>query len=260
MATTSVLGRPRLTWHTRATWSAREDRLAFVLWLALLWAGILAGFGVDMSRFLHESPSEPRIVDVHAFVFSIWMLILTAQVLLVVGDRVALHRKLGWFAAGWACLMLVLGPLAAFASQTLVLHGPEYDPAFLSVQFGGVTEFFILLAWGITLRRNAAAHKRIMILSTLALADAGFNRFSGWIWPAMPSSLVVWYIWTYYGSLLIIAAMAAWDWWRGRLMKQFAIGAVGLLAAECVEDLLYHWGPWKVLTTAIIAAWMRHFG
>lgn len=259
MATASAVGNPRSAWHTRAAWSAREDRTAFVVWLALIWIGILAGFGVDMSRFLHESPPEPRIVDVHAFVFSFWMVLLTVQVLLVAGDRVALHRKLGWFAAGWAGLMLVLGPLAAFASQTLVLHGPEYDPPFLSIQLGGVTEFFLLLVWGISLRKNPAAHKRIMILSTLALSDAGFNRFSGWIWPAMPSSLLVWYVWCYYGSVLVIAGMAAWDWWRGRLMKQFAAGAVFLLAAEGVEDLLYHWGPWKIFTTAAIAAWARHF-
>lgn len=259
MATASAVGKPRSTWHARATWSSRDDRKAFMVWLALLWAGILSGFGVDMSRFLHESPPEPRVVDVHAFVFTIWMLILTTQILLVVGDRVALHRKLGWFAAGWACLMLLLGPWAAFASQTLAFHTPGSDPAFLSIQLGGITEFFILLAWGISLRKNPAAHKRIMILSTVALADAGFNRFSGWIWPAMPASLAVWYIWTYYGNVLIIAAMAAWDWSRGHLMKQFAVGAVFLLAAEGIEDLLYHWAPWKVFATSLIAAWVRHF-
>jgi hypothetical protein len=259
VATASAVGKPRSTWHSRATWSARDDRKAFIVWLALLWTGILAGFGVDFSRFLQEAPPEPRVVDLHAVVFTVWMLLLTTQVLLVVGNRVALHRKLGWFVVGWAGFMAIMGPWAAFASQTLVLHGPEYDPPFLSIQLGGITEFLILLAWGISLRKNPAAHKRIMILSTVALVDAGFNRFAIWIWPAMPQSLLVWYVWAYYGNMLIIVAMASWDWWRGRLMKQFALGALGLLAAEGLEDLLYHWGPWKVLTTSLIAAWARHF-
>lgn len=53
--------------------------------------------------------------------------------------------------------------------------------------------------------------------------------------------------------------MAAWDAWRGRLMRQFILGAVGLAGLECLEDFLYHRGPWKVFTTGLIAAWARHF-
>ena len=49
--------------------------------------GLLAGFGVDLSRFFHETPPAPRVIGVHAFVFTGWMLLLTTQVLLVVGDR-----------------------------------------------------------------------------------------------------------------------------------------------------------------------------
>ena len=179
MATTSAVGRPGSTWHTRATWSARQDRLAFVLWLGLLWTGVLAGFGVDMGRFVHEAPPAPRVVYFHAVVFVGWMLLLTAQVLLVVGDRVALHRRLGWIATGWACLMAVMGPWAAFASQTVLIHGPEYDPPFLAVQMGDIIAFVILVAWGISLRKNPAAHKRIMILSTVALIEAGYGRITG---------------------------------------------------------------------------------
>ncbi|HEY2736755.1 MAG TPA: hypothetical protein VGK45_00030, partial [Thermoanaerobaculia bacterium] len=66
MATAPAVGQPGLTWHTRATWSAREDRKAFLVWLALLWIGVLAGFGVDLPRFLHEAPPPPLVVHVHA--------------------------------------------------------------------------------------------------------------------------------------------------------------------------------------------------
>jgi hypothetical protein len=62
--------------------------------------GIGAGFAVDFSRYLQENPAPPRIVHVHAAVFTVWMLLLTAQVLLVLGNRVAWNRRLGWFAAG----------------------------------------------------------------------------------------------------------------------------------------------------------------
>ena len=84
MPTAPAVVRSRFKWHTRATWSAREDRIPSLVWLALIWFGIVAGFGVDMPRFLHESPPPAAVVDVHAVAFTVWLLLLTAQVLLVV--------------------------------------------------------------------------------------------------------------------------------------------------------------------------------
>jgi hypothetical protein len=184
-------------------------------------------------------------------------LLLTAQVLLVVGDRVALHRKLGWIAAGWACLMAILGPWTAMVAKAPVTSGPA-SPQFLSVNFGSILAFVLLVLWGIALRRNPAAHKRIMILSTIAILDPGYGRVTGWLWPE-PQSMLPWFFYNFYGDILVVSLMAAWDAWRGRLMKQFAFGALGLVVLEYLQDLLYHWGPWKVFTTALVAAWMKHF-
>jgi hypothetical protein len=86
--------------HVRGTWSARDDRAASAVWLGLLWLGMIAGFGLDIPRYLHEKPAPPMSLHVHAAVFSIWMWLLTTQVLLVLRDRVSWHRKLGWFATG----------------------------------------------------------------------------------------------------------------------------------------------------------------
>lgn len=257
MATTSAVSSAGFQWHTRATWSPREDGWAFAVWLGLLWVGLLAGFGVDLTRFFHETPPAPRVVGVHAFVFTGWMLLLTTQVLLVVRDRVRWHRKLGWLTAGWACLMGVMGPWAAAASQSLDLKGPEYVPPFLSVQLGDIAGFLLFVAWGIALRRNPAVHKRIMILSTIALIDAGFGRFTSWVWPTEPTSRIMWFLWDFYGNVLLLALMTLWDWRRGRLMKQFVLGALILVTMEIVETLLYFWSPWKEVTASWVHAWAR---
>lgn len=259
MATSQAVTKPTTRLHSRATWSARDDRLAFVAWLAFLWIGILVGFGVDIPRFLHEVPPAPTIIYYHGAVFTIWMLLLTAQITLVVSNRVALHRRLGWFLAGWACLMAVLGPWAAFASQTVLIHGPEYNPPFLSLQLGDIVAFVVLLAWGISLRKNPAAHKRIMILSTLAIVNVGFARISRHIWHP-PGSILVWYFWEFAFSCMLVALMGIYDWRRGRLMKQFAIGAGGLLVWQALMTFLLHWPPWKMFASGLVAAWARHFG
>jgi hypothetical protein len=53
----------------------------------------------------------------------------------------------------------------------------------------------------------------------------------------------------FHGNVLILTLIAAWDAWRGRPMRQFALGAMGLVVLECLQDVLYHWGPWKVFAT-----------
>jgi hypothetical protein len=260
MATAAALRAPRTTLHTRGSWPAREDRIPSAVWLAILWVGMIAGFGMDASRYLHHKPPPPIIVHFHAGVFTVWMLLLTTQVLLVVGERVSIHRKLGVFAVGWACLMAFMGPAAfiAVVAQAAKLHGPFPYP-FLSVHIVDIGGFLVLLAWGIALRKNPAAHKRMMILSTVSLADPGFNRFIAYILPAEPHSVTIWFLYAFYGNALLIVLMTAWDWYRARLIRSFLVGAVGLLAAEYVASALYFWKPWQQLTLGWVTAWAKHF-
>lgn len=257
MATTPVLRRSTVILHQRGTWSAREDRIPSAVWLGVLWLGMLVGFGVDMPRFAHENPPAPKVIYIHAAVFIVWLLLLTTQVTLVLRDHVSWHRKLGWFAAAWACLMAVLGPWAALASLAANLQKPvDITPPFLSVNFVDIGGFLVLLVWGFALRRNPAAHKRMMILATISLADPGFARFSGWLLPE-PASVVPWFFSVFYGNMLLVAFMAAWDWWKARLMRSFLIGASALLAGEFVASLLYFWGPWKAITYEWVVAWAK---
>ena len=236
-----------------------DDRTPSAVWLGLLWLGMILGFGVDFHRFLHEHPSAPRILYVHAIVFTGWMLLLTAQVLLVLGDRIAWHRKLGWFLAGRACLMVILGPWGVMASQAAALGTPFSDPPFLSDNITSMVSFVVILAWGIALRKNPAAHRRLMILTTVAICDPGFGRFSQFLWPNEPHSVVVWFFYSFYGNVLLVTLMAAWDLWRGRLIRSFVFAASGMLAAEAAASMLYFWPPWKAVTLSWVQLWATHF-
>ena len=260
MATAPAIQTSRTILHVRGNWSAREDRTASAVWLGILWVGTIVGFGVDFPRYLHEKPPPPLVLHVHGVVFTLWMLIVTAQVLLVMRDKVSWHRRFGWFAIGWVCLMGVLGPWAAMASEVATLNTPAASPQFLSVIFGGLLQFFALIAWGVVLRKNPAAHKRIMMLSMVSLADPGFSRFSGWIWPNEPHSMVLWFFYPFYGNVLLLALMTAWDLWLGRLMRSFIIGVMAMLATEIVSTWLYFWQPWAVLTHGWVVTWAKYLG
>jgi hypothetical protein len=259
LATAPAVQQVRRVLHVRGNWSARDDRAPSAAWLVILWIGMIVGFGVDFSGFLKQMPPAPKVIWVHAFVFTMWMVLLTVQVLLVLRDRVANHRKFGWFAVLWAGLMAVFGPWAAIAAQVVTIGTPYFDPQFLCINLVDITGFLALLAWAITLRKNPAAHRRMMILATIALADPGFGRFTEWLWPVMPSNVIVWFFYLFYGNVLLVALMAAWDWWRGRLMRSFVIGAAALLASEVICALLYFWAPWKAATAQFVEFCAKRF-
>ncbi|MDE3199615.1 MAG: hypothetical protein KGN79_01740 [Acidobacteriota bacterium] len=260
MATAASVQQSRWVLHSRANWSARDDRKSFVVWLALMWIGLLWGFGVNLRKAASAVPPKPTVVWIHGGVFALWPVLLTLQILLVVGERVGWHRKMGWVSVGWACVMLVMGPWAAVASQSQVLYGPSYDPPYLALQLGDIFLFALFLGWAVLTRKNVAVHKRLMILCTLPLMNAGFGRVSEWFWPHTPHSAAVWFVWSFYGEVVIVAMMLILDWWRGNLLKQFVAGTLVLVGVEWVEALLYFWKPWQDVTAQWVATWARHAG
>ena len=243
----------RWKWHVRGNWPTQEDRIPSGVWLGVLWVGMLLGFGMDAKRFLGQNP--PLLLHAHAAVFTIWMFLLTAQVLLVVRDRVDIHRKLGWFLVFWACLMGVMGPVGVYSRLMTWTRasGPHPYP-FMSVHIVDIGGFLVLLAIGIAMRKNPAAHKRLMILSTAALADPGFNRFIGYIYTTEPTTVFGWFLNVFYGNILIVALMLGWDWWKGRLVRSYVIASVLMLLSMYIASVLYFSPSWNALTLEWVKA------
>lgn len=268
MGTASAIHRRGDFLHTRGTWSLRDDRTMFAVCLGVLWFGMITGFGLDFHSYLYQVPPAPTILHIHAVVFAVWMLILTAQVTLVMKDRIRWHMKMGVFAMGWAGLMVLVGPWAVMSWMALnlqrLLHPPFPPPLlptqFLAVNLADLSCFAVLLAWGFTLRKNPAAHKRMMILSTVALADPGFARLfkhlTGW----QATSPFEFFCYVFYGNVLLVALIAIWDLWKGRLMRQFVVGAAGMLATFYVAAVLFFWKPWQATTLGWVEAWKHTFG
>ena len=217
---------------------------------------MLLGFGLDAKRFLGQHP--PLLLHLHATVFTIWMFLITVQVLLVVRNRVDVHRRLGWFLAAWACLMGVMGPVGLYTATMMYVkaHGVGPDP-FMAVQILDISSFLVLLAIGIGLRKNPAAHKRMMILSSAALASPGFSRFLGYIYPADAHTPFTFLLTVYYGNILLIVLMLGWDLYRGRLIRSHVIASFVLLACLCINSVLYFWPPWSNLTLQWVTAWAK---
>lgn len=228
--------RPDPGWAPRA-----QDRTACLVLLILLWFGIASGFGLDLPSFFAETPSAPRIVHFHAVVFVGWMVFLTVQILSIRNRHVAWHRRWGAFGAGLATLMLAVGPATAIAVDRQGWFFHHKQPNFLAVQLGDLVSFGVLVAFALAFRKRPSTHKRLMLMATIALSAAGWARLEGALdhnhWP---KGLIYDFPQLYYGSVILLAAVAAYDLaTRRRLHPAFLAGATFILGMETLEVLLW---------------------
>jgi len=69
----------------------RTDRTAYVVWMSIIWAAMLAGFGLDFTRYLHEAPPPPPILHIHGAVYVIWLILVSMQIFLVQAGNIRFH-------------------------------------------------------------------------------------------------------------------------------------------------------------------------
>ena len=156
------------------------DRNVYLALVILSWIGIFMGFGIDIQRHVAKSGLHyPLIVHLHAFLFVGWMILLTTQVLLIRFKRYGIHRTLGLILVAWAAAMAVVRPVTAWIMEKAALHTPDADPGFLAIQVGDILIFTTLVIAGVLSRRLPSAHKRLMLLATFDLTNAGFARWLG---------------------------------------------------------------------------------
>lgn len=253
ISTTVASPRPRM--RPDPGWAPLpQDRTAALVMLILLWFGIAAGFGLDMPSFFAQTPAAPPIVHFHAVVFVGWMVFLTVQILFIRNRRVAWHRRLGLFGAGLAGLMLVLGPLTAIAVDRQAWFFHHHQPNFIAIQLGGILAFAALIACGLAFRARPSAHKRLMLLATIALSSAGFSRLEGALdhhhWP---KGLFYDFPQLYYGDVILLAAIAAYDLaTRRRLHPAFIAGAPFVLALEAAAAVFWRSDAFTPIARRII--------
>ena len=244
--------------QSTATWPARSDRRAALVWLAIFWIIVGVGFGFDLHNYFHELPPVPFIVHVHAIATTLWLLVVTALILMVETGNVKIHRTFGWFVVGYAPVVVFIAVWAELSWQALNLHTPGDLPAqFLSIAFSGPLCLALLLPYGILLRRNSAAHRRVLILAAISISDAGFSRMVSLFLPA-PATFLGTYLFYEGGTLLIILLIFLWDWKKNRVMKQFLEAAALVVAVGLTGTWLYFNATWQAITNGWLVAWTPH--
>lgn len=228
-------------------------RQAWYVGLALLMTTIaVAGFWPSYwGPLLSGSLQLHWVLHLHGIVFTGWMVVLVTQVVLVSRGRSDLHMSLGkTVGAAWGLILLTIGLTATFGRAAPAI-GNEFESlaafiARLPIPFGDMVSFVLLFGAGIVLTDQPQAHKRLMVLATVALLAAPTARLLQlFIGPPEPAFYVALFI------LPLVPAFLAmgYDWWsRSRIHPAYWAGMVVLLA----NASKYFWArteTWRTLSS-----------
>jgi hypothetical protein len=233
-----------------------RDRGIYIVWIALIWVGTIVGFLPDLPRYLAEKPAPPFVLHLHGFVYFVWLVVVSVQIALVEVRKPALHRRLGWWLVGLSATLVPLGLVAAMVDMARAAAHTPYEPEFLGLEFQSMLVFAILLALATHMRRDLAAHKRLMILLTVDLLDPGASRAWGFFSPYQPTGPFGWWLHYFWANAAMVLAMIGWDIWRhGRVHPALLTGAALLASGEAVAVVLQFSPWWHVEATALVVAW-----
>jgi hypothetical protein len=161
--------------------SSRFDKLFFPGAAVVILVTVFLGFArTYYLAGVFRAPLPNLLVHIHGAVFSLWILLLILQTSLIASNQVAIHRRVGLLGFGLACLMVILGLMAA--TDSLARHFAPGEAgvgvkAFYAVPVGDMLVFSTLIYFGFRNRSSSATHKRLMLIATIALLDAAFVRW-----------------------------------------------------------------------------------
>ncbi|QUD89280.1 hypothetical protein [Phenylobacterium montanum] len=172
------------------SFSGRDDRGFFVRGAIIMAVTVAAGFTFNLAAG-RSSFGAPLLIHAHAITFMGWVTIYLTQNILVAKGNFALHRRLGWLAACWVGLMLVLGCAVTIfdirAARVPFFFRPAqflvFDPLTLFA-FAGLTYA------AIAMRRRTDWHRRLHFCAMSMMMGPAFGRLlpspllAPWAWEA----------------------------------------------------------------------------
>jgi hypothetical protein len=155
---------------------------------ALLLVLVFLGFGRTLYlRAFFDVPPIGVWVWVHGLALTAWFVGLFSQTTLVAVRRTDLHRRAGWVLAGVAVVVVATstwitsGVVAAmFAAGFEANVVTALAPRVAWGNYAAALTFALLVGAAVGLRRHAQAHKRFMLLASIAIITPALARLLQW--------------------------------------------------------------------------------
>ncbi len=225
---------------------------SFFFWMTLVMAFVVfAGFGASYFQPMAAGTLRPvaPIVHIHGVFYFAWMILLVVQSWLVNHKSMAVHRSMGLAGISIATGIVFLASTVTFLSTGKALaENPSafvYELMYLSLI--AIIAFSILFIYAINNIRDSEAHKRFILLATVAFLAGGLNRIFIFLFEFEFTPF-----WILYVSVdLIILAFLVYDWRTlGKLHRATILGAAinvvpqllhGAIANSSAFYALTHW-------------------
>ena len=230
--------------QTRALPGRRFDHLFFSSMALLVLATVFLGFARTYylaGVFLAPLPS--LIIHLHGAAFTCWILLLVTQTSLVFAGRVDIHRRLGIAGFLLACLMVILGVLAATNALNRNAAPPPVDAKFFYIiPLTDMLVFATLIFFAFRARSNPSAHKRLIFIGTVALMIAPIARWPIWSHRDPLKATLV--------SYIFLLILVAYDLWSTRKLHRATIWAGAfLIFVQQIRIPIGHTAAWHSFAT-----------
>lgn len=207
----------------------------------------------------------PPLTHLHALFFYGWLLLFVRQTALAASGRLARHRELGVAGVALATGMCFVGLGMAIGSLKRLEAAGAGDPAraFSIVSFSAIVLFAALFAAAIVNVKKPELHKRLMLVATVSMLQAGIGRWfllflaparpAGFIGPPAVPPVFVTVLPGLVTDLLIVAAIIHDRRIRGRVHPVYWYAGACVLAVQLLRVPLSTTSAWMHITHWLVA-------
>ena len=224
--------------------------VASCLALAITFVGFFKTFILPSVR---GTFSAPAVIYVHGGLLFLWTTLLVMQTILIQKRRLKVHRLMGFLSLGLLpCVVISTMAVGVFVlKRDLALGGGQTAISSLVGTFTSPLVFATLVIAGIAYRRRPEFHKRLMLLSMIAIIWPAFFRFRHYFPPVAHPEFVFGFVLP--DSMILIAML--WEKLTiGRIHVVYLTAGVALIAENLAEVYLFDSSGWRVL-----ASWLASF-
>lgn len=218
---------------------------SFYFYLSL-WMCAIVALGFVPGFFLPRSDPtvlQNPVVHLHAAVYVGWLALVAYQMRLPGQGRLATHRRLGQWLAGYAVLIVVIGLWVTVSRFSDRIEMGDMVGARIQMwpPFSDMLVFPVLFGLALAYRRQADLHKRLMVIACCALTIPGAARM--WFIGNPPNVLAMELIFlspVYIGMLR--------DWLVERRVYMVYLMGLVVLALMPLRMVVVDWPVWRSFT------------
>jgi len=207
--------------------SIQQERTFYLCMLGAIF--VLVAWGFAPSFFLRELVTPPAtyidtpgwfgwLFIAHGLLFTLWLGLFATQVVLIGSKRLPLHKEIGKSTWRLYFALIAMGLIVGWMGAKYGFHNVPFDSVtFSALPWLVIISFAILCGMGLRERRDPQRHKRLMLIGTLIMADAGIARV-GIFHQLLPAWLDA--------TLLLLIPIILWDVYSiGRVHKATILGS-----------------------------------